>query len=143
MIHPEITSLYKYRGFNINSIKCLIDEVAWFSLPRSFNDPFDCGVYLDKNRIEETIRGAFEEVRNRNASSSLPSNFDEITAEDIDAFHKFRTDLYSYIQSIGVFSLTSVSDDILMWGHYSESHTGFVSSMIGIQITSLGLKHCQ
>jgi hypothetical protein len=62
MKNPEVTSLYKYRGFNTFSLQCLINEVAWFSKPSSFNDPFDCGIYLDDNKLDESIQKAVHEV---------------------------------------------------------------------------------
>ena len=125
MIHPNITSLYKYRGFNTNSIKCLIDEVAWFSVPASFNDPFDCGIYLDKRKMEESVKEVIKDIKNRSNGKPMPNNCNDITENDIEAFNKFREDLHSYVQSLGIFSLSSINNDILMWGHYADSHAGF------------------
>jgi hypothetical protein len=48
--------LYKYRAFDINSLKLLVDGEAYYSDPCNFNDPLDCNPEIefdvDKNSLE-------------------------------------------------------------------------------------------
>lgn len=127
MIHPEITSLYKYRAFNEHSLQSLINEVAWFSKPSSFNDPFDCCINIDTNRIEESIRGAVKELYSKTGKdiTDIPENEFKVTENDKKAFDSLKSSLHKLTQNIGILSLSSVNDDILMWGHYADSHNGF------------------
>ena len=127
MKYPEITSLYKYRAFNELSLQSLINEIAWFSKPELFNDPFDCGIYVDEGKIEESIRAAVEIAyeKSGNDKSQIPENDLTVKENDKVAFNRFRESVYSLIQSSGVFSLSAVNNDILMWGHYADSHKGF------------------
>jgi hypothetical protein len=34
--------LYKYRSFNVNSLRSLTEAETYYSNPRAFNDPLDC-----------------------------------------------------------------------------------------------------
>lgn len=127
MKHPEIKSLYKYHGFNVNSMKCLIDEVVWFSRPASFNDPFDCGIYIDERKKEDTIQEVIDEqlISLRKQGMPITKEHTDINEYDIQAFDNYRSGIYELIQSIGVYCLSSCNNDILMWGHYADSHKGF------------------
>jgi len=127
MKYTEITSLYKYRAFNELSLQLLINEIAWFSKPELFNDPFDCGIYVDEEKIEESIRAAVEITYNKlgKDKSQIPKMDLKVKENDKRAFNRFRESVYSLIQNSGVLSLSAVNDDILMWGHYADSHKGF------------------
>ncbi|MGV8921279.1 MAG: DUF2971 domain-containing protein [Pseudomonas sp.] len=127
MKRPEITSLYKYRAFNEFSLQMLINETAWFARPSSFNDPFDCGILIDEQKIEESIRSAIKEAYARNGVdiAAIPQRDLETKKEDKEAFYEYRNSVYNLIQETGVFSLSEINDDILMWAHYAESHKGF------------------
>ena len=41
MIHPEITSLFKYCPIGKNQLSALAQQKIWYSKPAEFNDPFD------------------------------------------------------------------------------------------------------
>lgn len=41
------TLLYKYREVNLNSIKSLLRDSIWISLPREMNDPHECSFYCN------------------------------------------------------------------------------------------------
>lgn len=127
MKYPEITSLYKYRAFNKNSIQLLINEAVWFSKPSSFNDPFDCGVNIDLQKLDESVQDAVKEVYKQNGicTEQIPVKELKTKDEDRKAFLRFRSDTYNLIQNVGVFSLSNVNNDLLMWAHYADSHRGF------------------
>lgn len=105
----------------------LITETAWFAKPSSFNDPFDCGILIDENRMEESIQSAIKEgyAKNGVCAEAIPRHALEINKEDKEAFYNYRESVHSLIQSKGVFSLSEANDDILMWSHYAENHKGF------------------
>ena len=45
--------LYKYRPFDENSIKALVNRKLWFSTGDKFNDPFDCTLNIPLALISE------------------------------------------------------------------------------------------
>lgn len=127
MINPEITSLFKYRPFNQYSLQSIIDKAVWFSKPSDFNDPFDCGFLVDENKLRENVNYALEEICSATGTdiSKLDKEAFSIRETDIKAFLEFQKSVYDLFQNSGVFSLSQVNNDILMWGHYADSHRGF------------------
>lgn len=124
---PHITSLYKYRAFNQYSLQLLINEIAWFAKPKTFNDPFDCGILLDNSKMEESVGVAIRDAYLKAGIdiASAPASHLEISEADIQAYDVFRTGVLEVFQNIGVLSLSEINTDILMWGHYADSHRGF------------------
>ena len=127
MKYSDVTSLYKYRAFNKNSIQLLINEAVWFSKPSSFNDPFDCGINIDLQKLDKSVQDAVKEVYKQNGKSAehIPVKELETKDEDKKAFLRFRSAAYDLIQNVGIFSLSGINNDLLMWAHYADSHRGF------------------
>ena len=127
MKYADINNLYKYRGFNEHSLQSLITETAWFSKPSSFNDPFDCGIHIDEGKMEESVRKAVQEayLKAGRYKEDIPKSEFKVRNEDKRAFSEFRQSVHDLVQSVGIFSLSAVNDDILMWAHYADSHRGF------------------
>ncbi len=127
MEYPEVTSLFKYRAFNEHSLQAIINEAVWFATPGSFNDPFDCGIYIDEEKMEESIKVAIEDTYAENEinSDKIPQDELGVREEDKHAFQTMRKSVYDLFQCSGIYSLSSINDDILMWAHYADSHYGF------------------
>ena len=88
--------LYKYVPFNQYSLAILINKEVWFSKAIDVNDPFEFIFRLTKMEM-------FGQPVNK---------------ESLEIARKQAMEL-------GVFCLSDVKDDILMWSHYAEKHTGF------------------
>jgi len=139
-IMPAI--VYKYLDINVkHNRRSLSERYAWFSNPLSFNDPFDRPTpfanyllstddclfqkyyfdqfydqfgFMDKQEIQQfvdrylthcrspIIRDVFSQYC-KNASNILPDKIAEET---------------------GVFCTCLVNDDILLWSHYANKHSG-------------------
>lgn len=91
-----ITSLYKYLSFNQHSLSLLINNEVWFSKAVDVNDPF-----------EFKFRLSSMEMRGISVSKA------EIQEARKDAMQ------------LGVYCLSEINDNILMWSHYASNHTGF------------------
>jgi hypothetical protein len=48
-------SLFKYRAFDRSALQSLIDNKVWLAIPKSFNDPFDCRFYIDREHSDEEL----------------------------------------------------------------------------------------
>lgn len=123
MQHPEVISLYKYRSFNQYSLQLLINQASWFSCPSSFNDPFDCAVNLDSSRLEDNVKHALDDLKID--IDTIPKELRRVKSTDIEAFESFRSSISKMFQKCGILSLSEINNDILMWAHYANSHTGF------------------
>lgn len=109
-------SLYKYRAFNAYSLSSLANQSIWLAKPKSFNDPFDCAITLDRTLYRESILHAVSVIMERVNSGEL--NEDELRKEwprDKEAFEKFREGLRATFQNMGVCSFSASSDALLLW----------------------------
>jgi len=136
IILPDI--LYKYRDFsNISHRDLITKQEIYLSEPNSFNDPFDCKIptrwdlmtqddFDERNEklidIGKNICFHNNEERKR-FSKHLQDNGALWSRENLK---KPGKDYFDNISALsGVISLTSKPDNILMWSHYSNSHSGF------------------
>jgi hypothetical protein len=132
MKNPEITKLYKYRGYSARILTMLSSNELYFAASDSFNDPFDCRArkdfefiddddfiekwsVLERNRKGITIEDAKSNLK---VIASDPVKKGQYIKEQSNEFQKI------VLQSFGICSFSEVNNDILMWSHYSDSHYG-------------------
>lgn len=109
-----IRRLYKYVRFYEHSLDILRNRRIWFSTPERLNDPFEFSFHLTAMHI-----------------GRIP--IDKVSLEAA------VTDMRQY----GVLSLSEISDNILMWSHYADSHKGFCIEFERTDSNELGnWDHC-
>ncbi len=111
--HPGITTLYKYVSFNQNSLAILVNQEVWFGKANDLNDPFEFQFSLTSKN-----------------ASGIP-----ISKSSIE-------DAMQDSKEIGVFSLSEIPDNILMWSHYSDHHRGFCIEFARHPNNRLGGSEC-
>lgn len=135
--------LYKYRTWQNECDKfqyqkrILTDNELYLSSADQFNDPFDCALAFRYKESDLTRENLFKKLF-ENGKKMWPSYSDEqlkkIANERIDYgvfengryWKENRDDFHKSVNStLGIFSLSAVNDNILMWSHYSDSHRGF------------------
>jgi hypothetical protein len=122
---------YKYRAINKYSLETIENDTVYFSPYTDFNDPFEfstpfpnlakmykrASTELDKlheNRILDTP----DYLNLKNICQNIIKNGNP----DLDITHsKIREKL----KKVGIYSLSKVNDEILMWSHYADNHRGF------------------
>lgn len=134
--------LYKYRKFDVYSLRLFTDASTYYSEPRYFNDPLDCNptIEIDVKRISleklcfrlllrtnseefalETInrlRYDSTEAGDYETDPSAEKYLKELLAKEI------RCSLKAELGAAGVFSLAEKWDCPLMWSHYADQHRG-------------------
>jgi len=138
--------LYKYcdhRGIDI------LDRLRLkVTPPNRFNDPFEFTPQMQELSSEAALRYVFDEDAMREIypnmvksgqfsgsfaafrheigrrSPKLAKGLIETYPQIAEQLRRGFIDMIS--QTLGVICLSTVSDDILMWGHYTKSHTGMV-----------------
>ena len=136
------TSLYKYRVFNVNSLRLLTEAEVFYANPNSFNDPLDCDptLYLDTDRtaletlcIELLTRSKSREVASERITNHryMSTEYgDYMTDASVERYYMqmlasdVRQSLVDEFGMMGVFSLASSWDCPLMWSHYADEHRG-------------------
>lgn len=141
---PTTSFLYKYRHIDENNKDFIADiftnNKIFFASPSSFNDPFDCQArlsfdaplrlqrsYLDsllKKRSPHLTRNERRTKIKNGLPSILGDNFSKATLREI-------------LGDVGVFCLSEVRDNILMWSHYANGHTGFCLEFIATSDTPI------
>ena len=116
--------LYKYRSFDKNTELIFKNHKLWFSAAIAFNDPFDCQIQDQGGYTRNEIIGylisrggldAAEAAKIVDAQFNSPFFFPSLLEKVKELI----------LGSKGILSLSAVPDNILMWSHYSTSHTGF------------------
>lgn len=135
--------LYKYRDFTSEGHTDTITEgTFWFSHADDFNDPFDIGWGFDYSASTEqkvqwakkVVQREFPEMSEEKCEEFARERIEEI--ETTEGYYKDAREMHieQTKDKVGICSLSAKPDDILMWSHYSASHTGFC---VGINTSTL------
>lgn len=129
--------LYKYRYFDEPDfhLRILTHNEIFFSSSAQFNDPFDCRTSIEySGSREEIIR--YWQKRMADVQIPLPPETEGMDLETMYdsgyftsppalAIAKQFTKTFG-ARALGIFCLAPNYSNILMWSHYSSSHSGFV-----------------
>lgn len=137
--------LFRYRKNEIRTIEAFSEGKLFFSTPSVFNDPFDSVVFVDKqkllNSIEYDIRNHFGEYLQTEPNKQViidllglgeENCFDTPHGKDmLDGFIQFVSNISSIAkeQIVTNSKVICFSEDYLsplMWAHYANYHKGFV-----------------
>jgi len=137
--------LYKFKSFNVNSLKQIERIDVYYADPRSFNDPLDCNPTIDgcrSIREAENVLIDFYESNSKNGALAGQQRIEEIkydfTNPEYDSLKKSKKDrrykeavlrevrleIGKLFGTTGVLSLSSAWDEVLMWSHYGSNHSG-------------------
>lgn len=144
MDEPYNMYIYKYRDFNINSLKALHDNKLWFSRGVKFNDPFDCTLDVPFTIIDESSLRDFITLNPHNSMMvKYALNNKEVISNVVKAQFKKSVELINEngieSHSLGplyefvmvsllrsfVCCFSTESTNRLLWSHYASSHSGF------------------
>lgn len=143
------TILYKYRDWSVkNHRKLISNQEIYFPRPSEFNDPFDGNIPVrwDLMTYEDCYKKNLDliNISHKDKDQKLVREYAKKVTNEKTLWHpdKLKRErpeqLEKWNSIIGLFSLSSVPDNILMWSHYSLNHTGFV---VGFNSESLMEKY--
>lgn len=123
--------LYKYRNFNLYTLRMLTNGTIFFSNPLNFNDPLDCSpevsIDVDISSLESLLLDMSPEAINvmRQYQGYNQSNNESIIAQYVNVLKDcIRGALRDKVREKGVFSLAGTWNSPLMWSHYGDEHKG-------------------
>lgn len=134
--------LFKYHKISEYTIDALKQRMWWFSNPQKYNDPFEFRLRVpDEESVKtikniETVKGWLLKELGRNKISFELDNGEIIRGHSLsEYFNQAEIELQllqevvqhyqEEVYKLGVASFTESNDDILMWSHYAEFHSGF------------------
>jgi hypothetical protein len=106
--------LYKYKSFSATSLSMLINRALYFASPEQLNDPNDCRI-----NIVAALESAVE-LAEQSTNENIKQKLEKLHSLD----HIFKQ-IEQDIQRTGIFSLSHLNKNILMWSHYADEHRGF------------------
>lgn len=148
--HKHIPNrIFKYRSVDEYSKNNLKNGTVWLAHPSSFNDPYDCHIFVDldkagskslppdfRNIFPESIYAQLEAkvakgerpLKAAREILSLVMSENQISAFDkliFDCDKQFGKDLEMLKDSYRACSFSARLDSMLMWSHYADQHKGF------------------
>jgi hypothetical protein len=130
--------LYKYRDWSNQFHKrCLTESEVYFASSNEFNDPFDCSMPFKYKEDQLTPENVFiktiQTIRKVHPDWPEQKVHQEAFESQNDGllfdehYIKYRSEerAKNFNKTFGILSLTTESNNILMWSHYASSHTGF------------------
>jgi len=106
--------LYRYRTLNENELHAINDDYIWLSGPTSFNDPFDCQLFVECYKREAESLPLYL-AKNQSGEDSILARYYRGYYDNV--VRKNNTDC-------GIACFSEVNDGILLWAHYGDSHRG-------------------
>lgn len=120
--------LYKYHAYTAQALESLILREVWLADPTHFNDPYDVTL-----RIEAPP--PFDEFK-RFVEARDSTTYSDLTAREMyTAATLLHEALHESLKGTGIYSVSDLCDNFLMWAHYADGHRGFC-----IEYDTSGLK---
>jgi hypothetical protein len=140
--------LYKY--LTASRIDILQGTLIRFTQPSAFNDPFEMSPYIHaigsvdylEQLFAQNLEGLIQKAYHQQPFSikrkiSFKEFHEYYRKEDVLALIKEKADGPALIhareslpiainQAVGILSLSETPDNLLMWAHYADSHSGMV-----------------
>ena len=129
--------LYKFRSLSSDTERertrdIILTNSLWFSRPVDFNDPFDCVPVSSMTKQE--VKKYIAELYKRRCLSLPRGHRLQLAAKFVNrrsrdgsgdaADAKVRRGIDQAVNTAGILSLSADPTHVLMWSHYSSSHTG-------------------
>lgn len=120
-------TLYKYMPVQseeaLERLVAILRGRIYYSSPANFNDPFEMSAMFDAPNQDEVMTMLDETgplVDLHLSKSARAKIYQQVRA----TLGTKRVVSREWIESIGVLCLTTSPDDLLMWAHYAQNHTG-------------------
>lgn len=134
--------LYKYRAFNVWTLRCLTEAEVRYTQPGSFNDPMDCDPTIEVDIKRATLeklyyrlllrrlepQKAADEVHYLRYMSTEYGNYE--TDPKVEDYlvrmlaSRIKGEVDDELCKSGVLSLSATWSSALMWSHYADEHRG-------------------
>lgn len=126
----DVNLLYKYRQIDSRGLeRTFTHNEIFLPDPTFFNDPFDCRPSITTHKSKSKKKEYYESIIKRrlpNATKKEVKNTlkKNLLSKTLENRIHLEERLLKFKKSFGIYCLSEISDDILMWAHYSDSHRG-------------------
>jgi hypothetical protein len=117
--------LYKYRPINKHTLNMILSNEAHFSLPKDFNDPFDCNIIPELIYTEQEVEAFISSQRLRPGAEAFQKELQDLQSDPTGTLDKhFRDSVNNVRKGVRIFCLSEANDNVMMYSHYADSHRG-------------------
>ena len=135
-------SLFRIRRFTDNTVDALKNDKLFFTRADFFNDPYDCLLYFDEDKLRESVESQISETQLQRylRATGIQYPVNETIKNEGDLLQLFRDDKSEFMKDVEqIFSV--ITDKLqkgtyiaclgetvkspVMWSHYSDNHKGF------------------
>ena len=123
--------LYKYMRVSSDEDlrrlrEILIDRRLWLASPASFNDPFDCKRWIPLGGNDYHRLRWYKELIRRQHPNASRREIDDlaIRMRHDTVEEELNRGIGAAMKEKGVLCLSETKSNLLMWGHYADSHRG-------------------
>ena len=117
-----------------SSKRTLLNNEIYIPSAYDFNDPFDCKINYEFDSSEEFfrkelrkhIREEHPKISEIRLNSIVESKMEKgVSKHPIQSRQIANSSRSYWLNRIGIYCLSEINDNILMWSHYSNGHRGF------------------
>lgn len=120
-LYPE--SVYKFRTIE-KANEILQSQEFYFSSAVNFNDPFDCALDEEKQYSRSDFTTWINSFQNR-LTNTQKQNLTKTYTQNGQVFNNLVKKIKTKaVNNRGVLALSKTNENILLWSHYAENHTG-------------------
>ena len=130
---PE--TVYRYKGLNESGKALLLNQELYYCSYKQLNDPAEGNIELRYDLLQEDqLRAIITQVANRGMpyvdaetrSRMVNDKLMEFLANDRQELKRMSPLLHKQVSEfVGIVSLSTSSDNNLLWAHYADGHKGF------------------
>jgi Protein of unknown function (DUF2971) len=124
-IEPTPSKLFRYMRV-CYAEPIITQSLLFFASPHDFNDPFDCQISLSVEASRRAYRSYLHQLAkgkafgfNRHQRRAVSAKMDQASFEEA-----YRRTLKQHSERAGLVCFSEVNDNILLWSHYAERHSG-------------------
>lgn len=126
----HVNRLYRYRSLKSEELEGIFNNIEiYLPNPTLFNDPFECrpNLIIHKGKLSKDyyIRESVKRARiKHNLLKHQEPNYISNLRMILNDVERMNGIYEDFIINVGVYCLSAINDDILMWSHYSDGHRG-------------------
>mgnify|MGYP001387866779 CR=1 FL=1 len=113
--NPPPAKLYHYTSAEERTINNLEKQLIYFSQPCHFNDIFDSRVYKNAKLNDKDWKEICKIIGCQYSGNLNKAN---------QISERIKHALEDISKKSGIFCMSEVADNLLMWGHYAKSYSG-------------------
>lgn len=125
---PPSTPEYLFKYTKLEYLLGILDRCElYFPSPTTFNDPFDCQIRPSFDKDPAVLSRHYQRMLKKDGLSRAERRRRTKELQPAKSFFEtaFEMTADDIRKTRGVLCLSATNDDILMWSHYAEKHSGF------------------